>query len=154
MSERPVELTGANALTQEEARVILSGAPFRDSTEPEIKTWRTAMKKLAQARNVTKRKDRRQGRPVPDREEIPRFGGVKSREHSMFGGYRLVVAHDEKNMGLAYFTVLHPTRRRLAGTERTPRVSCAADLDGVEELLAHLQVVHDDLAAAKGRQAA
>jgi len=50
VAEGRVELVGADALTEEEARVLTLGQPYGAATAEENDTWCSAMEKIARAR--------------------------------------------------------------------------------------------------------
>jgi hypothetical protein len=55
VAERPVELTGENRLTQEEARVLLCASPWSGFNAAETQIYKGAMEKISRAREHSNR---------------------------------------------------------------------------------------------------
>lgn len=142
MSDHGIELTGANALSAEEVRVLTCGQPYAEAPDRDKETWRSAIAKVNRAREVSQRPPLHGGGSP---ESIHDKVGATLRELPMFGGYSLYVGHDAAVANLAYFTVVPPERRRAAGAERPLRATFAATPGQLEELLSHLPEVRDHL---------
>lgn len=136
-----IALTGEDALTSEEVRLLICSQAYVSWTDEEKETWRAAKSKLSRAKEAAHRLNlaaaKSDAGPVPEK-TLP-----------MYGGARMTVIHDAKLQELAYFQVSPPG----AGEEEDPgrrRVTCAADLDQLDELIDHLHGVRAELAGDSG----